>query len=194
MKWTASSRPCLFSFSNIRTLKIALPDDSGTVPPHIYQYFALSASALKDLSVNHSTTSLLDASSRTLNISGIKVIRVGIRRDHLNYGLVFRLFEWWISNFSAVDEHCAIHSISFFVNLYLRESQEGSPASDWEDLCTRLDDCLASYKMTSLEHVDIHFVARPPESNALKAGIELKNFPKLQRLGRKVVLRVEDTY
>ncbi|SJL18364.1 uncharacterized protein ARMOST_21952 [Armillaria ostoyae] len=183
MKQATSSAPCPFSLCNIQRLEIGLLDDGGAVSQHIYRYFALSATALKHLFVRHDTPGLLSASSRTLNISGIKKITVTIRMLLSNV-LVFQLFEWWISNFSAVDEHCAIRSITFTVShCSLREP----PALDWENLWMRLDNCLASYKMASLKRVAFIFLALG--SNALKARIEPepKNFPELRRLGRKVV-------
>ncbi len=53
MKWATSARPCPFSFNNLHTLDITLPDYSGAVSQQLYQYLALPATALKHLYVTH---------------------------------------------------------------------------------------------------------------------------------------------
>ncbi|SJL18362.1 uncharacterized protein ARMOST_21950 [Armillaria ostoyae] len=65
MKWATSARPCPFSFNNLHTLDITLPDYNGTVSQHLYQYLALPATALKHLYVTHNILGLgiLGASS-----------------------------------------------------------------------------------------------------------------------------------
>ncbi|PBK60841.1 hypothetical protein ARMSODRAFT_679000 [Armillaria solidipes] len=103
------------------------------------------------------------------------------------FGRVSRVFEWWISNLSAVNEHCVIRSITFKV-VTMGDLQEHPASSlDWDDMWTRLDGCLASYKMASLERVAITFVPRPAEWDTFKAHME-GNFLSLRQLGREVVL------
>ncbi|KAK0222608.1 hypothetical protein EDD85DRAFT_260946 [Armillaria nabsnona] len=186
MKW--ASTPCPFSFRNIHTLNISLPDDSGTVSRHLYRYLALSDTALKRLYVMHHVSGSLNASSRTLHIASIEKITVKVvRTSRVHYGLLFRIFEWWISNLSAVDEHCAVRSVTFKVMLDLPVFQEEHPALEWEDLWMRLDGCLASYKMASLERVAITFEPRVLTWDTLKARME-QNFLGLKRLGCELVL------
>ncbi|SJL18351.1 uncharacterized protein ARMOST_21938 [Armillaria ostoyae] len=180
--------PCPFSFRNIHTFNISLPDDSGTVSRHLYRYLALSDTALKRLYVMHHVSGSLNASSRTLHITSIEKITVKVvRTSRVHYGLLFRVFEWWISNLSAVDEHCAIRSITFKVMLDLPVFQEEHPALEWEDLWMRLDGCLASYKIASLERVAITFEPRVLTWDTLKARME-QNFLGLKRLGCELVL------
>ncbi|SJL18363.1 uncharacterized protein ARMOST_21951 [Armillaria ostoyae] len=110
----------------------------------------------------------------------------------VHWHLVFQVFEWWISNFSAVNKDCAIRCITFKVTLDLSQppSQGEHPALKWEDLWKRLDDCLASYKMALLKRVSITFEPRPPEWDLMKARME-SNFPGLKRLGRELVLEAQ---
>ncbi|KAK0501130.1 hypothetical protein EDD18DRAFT_1348621 [Armillaria luteobubalina] len=63
-------------------------------------------------------------------------------------------------------------------------SEEEHPALDWEDLWTRLDECLTSSKMASLERVVITFDPEPVYWNILKAEMGV-NFLGLKKLGRE---------
>ncbi|KAK0222616.1 hypothetical protein EDD85DRAFT_779300, partial [Armillaria nabsnona] len=63
MKWATSARPCPFSFNNLHTLDITLPDYNDTVSQHLYQYLALPITALKHLYVTHE---ILDIGAHTL--------------------------------------------------------------------------------------------------------------------------------
>ncbi|KAK0432511.1 hypothetical protein EV421DRAFT_2000685 [Armillaria borealis] len=163
---------------NIHTLNISLPDDSGTVSRHLYRYLALSDTALKRLYVMHHVSErfTLPASIKSRSKSSGRV------------GFTTVCFSGYSSgNLSAVDEHCAIRSITFKVMLHLPVFQEEHPALEWEDLWRRLDGCLASYKMASLERVAITFEPRVLTWDTLKARME-QNFLGLKRLGCELVL------
>ncbi|PBK93556.1 hypothetical protein ARMGADRAFT_1079863 [Armillaria gallica] len=194
MKWATSARPCPFSFNNLHTLDITLPDYNDTASQHLYQYLALPATALKHLYVTHEILDIgiLDASTRTLNVSGVENIAATIIMAPTVH-LVFQVFEWWISNFSAVNKHCAIRCITFKVTLDLNQppSRGEHPALKWEDLWKRLDDCLTSYNMALLKRVTITFEPRPPEWDLMKIQME-SNFPELKRLGRELILEAQD--
>ncbi|KAK0465936.1 uncharacterized protein EV420DRAFT_1508870 [Desarmillaria tabescens] len=184
LKLVISPGPCPFFCSNIHILSIALPDKTRTIVPQLNQYLAVSRSSLKHLVVSH-LSGFRDVSSETLNITGVEHITVRILdfestpRDQAS-----RIFTWWISNLSAVDEHCTIRSVSFAIMSV--HQPEGHPALDWEDLWMRLDECLASYKMALLKRVAVTFEPRPSEWDTLKDRME-GNFPRLKRLGREVV-------
>ncbi|KAK0432502.1 hypothetical protein EV421DRAFT_2000681 [Armillaria borealis] len=167
----------------------------GTVSQHLHQYLALPTTALKHLYVTHNILGIgiLGASSRTLNVSGVENIAATITMTPtVHWHLVFQVFEWWISNFSAVNKDCAIRCITFKVTLDLNQppSQGEHPALKWEDLWKRLDDCLASYKMALLKRFSITFEPRPPEWDLMRAQME-NNFPGLKRLGRELVLEAQ---
>ncbi len=126
-------------------------------------------------------------SSETLDVSSLKKIAVRLpRSDPTLFGRGSQIFEWWIPNLSAVTERCAIRSVIFTIVLQ-RPETERHPVLDWEDLWTRLDECLASYKMASLESVAITFQPRPAEWDAYRIRME-GSFPLLKQLGREVVL------
>ncbi|KAK0432528.1 hypothetical protein EV421DRAFT_2000713 [Armillaria borealis] len=207
LKWATLSRPCRFSFRDIHKLDISLPDRNPDVLPHLGQYLTLLGTSLKHLCVRHGTicseyfldryyytpiftldTGLPSLASETLSISSIEQITVTMLRmtPLILFGRVSRIFEWWISNLSAVNEHCVIRSITFKV-ITMGGLQEEHPASSLDDVWTRLDGCLASYKMASLERVAITFVPRPAEWDTFKAHME-GNFLSLRQLGREVVL------
>ncbi len=54
LKWATLSRPCPFSFRDIRKLDISLPDGSPDVLPHLSQYLTLLGT-LERLCVRHAT-------------------------------------------------------------------------------------------------------------------------------------------
>ncbi|SJL18352.1 uncharacterized protein ARMOST_21939 [Armillaria ostoyae] len=184
LKSVLSSGSCPFSCNNIHTLRI---DSSTSLPQCLNQYLSRSRSSLKHLHVNHIRPGI---QSGKLHVSGVERISVTIFQLLIvqsGGAQASQMFEWWISNLSAVNEHCAIRSIAFTIIVYDPKRQEGHPASDWEDLWTRLDGCLTSSKMASLERVTITFNSRPAEWDTLKAQME-GNFLGLKRLGREVIL------
>ncbi len=75
----------------------------------------------------------------------------------------------------------AILSVTFTIVSF---TPEGHPASDWEDLWTRLYGCLAAYTMASLV---ITFEPQPAEWDTLTTEMEA-NFLGLKKLGREVIL------
>ncbi|KAK0185144.1 hypothetical protein F5146DRAFT_1166518 [Armillaria mellea] len=164
----------------------------GSVSQYLYEYLALPATALNHLYVTHNILGIgvLGASSRTFNVSSVENITAIITFIAADHSL-FQVFEWWISNFSAVDKHCSIRYITFEVTLNLDQSQGKHPALKWKDLWKRLDECLASYKMALLKRVAITFEPRPPEWDSMKARME-GNFPGLKRLGHELVLGAQD--
>ncbi len=72
------------------------------------------------------------SSSETLDVSSIKRIAVRLpRSDPALFGRGSQIFEWWISNLSAVTERCAIRSIIFTIVLQ-RPEMEMHPVLDWK--------------------------------------------------------------
>ncbi|SJK98748.1 uncharacterized protein ARMOST_02017 [Armillaria ostoyae] len=134
--------------------------------------------------------STMSDQSGKLHVSGVERISVTIFQLLIvqsGGAQASQMFEWWISNLSAVNEHCAIRSIAFTIVVYDPKRQEGHHASDWEDLWTRMDGCLTSSKMASLECLTITFNPQPAGWDTLKARME-GNFQGLKRLGREVIL------
>ncbi len=120
----------------------------------------------------------LYTSSETLDVSSVEKIEVRIMKgDPNSFGRDSQAFEWWISNLSAVKERCAIRSLAFKIVATGPPYLERHPAFNWDTLWTRLDECLASYKMASLESLSITFHP-PPEGR----------FPLLKQLGHEVIL------
>ncbi|KAK0465935.1 uncharacterized protein EV420DRAFT_802510 [Desarmillaria tabescens] len=191
LKSVLPSGPCPFSCSNIRILHIALPDTS-TVPRYVSRYLALSPSSLKHLFVSHfnnPSPGFRDRSSETLNISNVELVTVKIEGTKMTLGgRAFHIFEWWISNLSAVNvKHCAIRSITFTIIWTWPKYEKPHPALDWEDLWMRLDSCLTSSKIASLERVAFIFDPRPAGWDTFKTRMEGK-FRGLKELGCEVSL------
>ncbi|SJL07062.1 uncharacterized protein ARMOST_10405 [Armillaria ostoyae] len=102
-------------------------------------------------------------SSETLDVSNVEKLSVRILKCDTNYfGRGSQIFEWWISNLSVVKECSAIRSIAFEIVSPTSEL-DMHVTLDWDDLWTRLDECLASYKMASLERFALTFWPRPAE-------------------------------
>ncbi|KAK0432527.1 hypothetical protein EV421DRAFT_1742268 [Armillaria borealis] len=178
LKMATSFRSCPFSFRNIHTLSVTFSGQSRVVRQRLSQYLVLPGTSLSYLHYN---------SSETLDVSSLGEISVRLpRSDPTLFGRGSQIFEWWISNLSAVTERCAIRSTIFTIVSQWPE-MERHPVLDWEDLWTRLDECLASYKMASLERVAITFQPRPAEWETYKIRMEGK-FPLLTQLGRKLLL------
>lgn len=188
LKLAATSRPCPFSFRNIRTLNIILSSRNAMLRQHLNQYLVLVGTSLNILHVNHSVPVPMYTSSETLDVSNVNHLSVIILQCDPNYfGRGSQIFEWWISNLSVVKEHSTIRSITFEIVSPISETGMQVPL-DWDDLWTRLDECLASYKLVSLQHVVLKFRPRPrPGWDVYKARIEGK-FSLLKQLGREVVL------
>lgn len=188
LKSILSSDPCPFSCSNIRKLNIVLPDMNPQLPQGLNQYLSRSHSSLKCLRVHHSIIprSLPTAVSETLHVSGVGKIEVQIFQLPVSLSRASRVLEWWISNLSAVNEHCAIRSFMFSLIVSCNFG-EMHPALAWEDLWTRLDGCLTSSKIALLERVAIAFQPRPAEWDVLKTRME-GNFVGLKQLGCEVSL------
>ncbi|PBK93482.1 hypothetical protein ARMGADRAFT_1030109 [Armillaria gallica] len=164
-------------FRNVHTLSIALSGQSRILRQLLNQYLVLLGTSLKFLHVNH-TPGFLYTSSEMLYVSSIEKIEVRIMKgDPNSFGQDSEAFEWWISNLSAVKEPCAIRSIIFKIVATGPPYLERHPAFNWDNLWTRLDECLASYKMASLKNLSITFHL-PPEGK----------FPLLKQLGREVVM------
>ncbi|PBK59297.1 hypothetical protein ARMSODRAFT_802167 [Armillaria solidipes] len=187
LKMATSFRSCPFSFRNIHTLSVAFSGQSRVVRQRLSQYLVLLGTSLSYLHVSHTVPVIQYTSSETLDVSSLEKITVRLpRSDPTLFGRGSQIFEWWISNLSAVTERCAIRSIIFTIVSQWPE-MERHPVLDWEDLWTRLDECLASYKMASLERVAITFQPRPAEWETYKIRMEGK-FPLLKQLGREVLL------
>ncbi|KAK0432499.1 hypothetical protein EV421DRAFT_1498971 [Armillaria borealis] len=152
-----SSRPCPLSCSNIVTLGITLRDANTTVPRCLNQYLVQERIPLKSLHVRHIRPGLRTASSETLHISNVEKIAVTVLQMPVVLDRTTHILEWWISSLAAVNEHCAIRSFSFTIIAFQQELKEGHPSLDWADLWRRLDDCLTSSKMASLERVADYF-------------------------------------
>ncbi|PBK60843.1 hypothetical protein ARMSODRAFT_679007 [Armillaria solidipes] len=177
LKLATSSRACPFSFRNVHTLSIALSGQSRILRQLLNQYLVLLGTSLKFLHVNH-TPGFLYTSSETLDVSSVEKIEVRIMKgDPNSFGRDSQVFEWWISNLSVVKECCAIRSIVFKIVATGPPYLERHPAFNWDNLWMRLDECLASYKMASLESLSITFHP-PPEGK----------FPLLKQLDREVIL------
>ncbi|SJL18357.1 uncharacterized protein ARMOST_21945 [Armillaria ostoyae] len=188
LKSVLSSSPCLFSCSNIDVLKITLRDANTATLQCLKQYLARSHRSLKHLHVTHLHPGFATASSETLHVSSVEQIEVTTWLALSSIKQAPHLFEWWISNLSAVNEHCAIRSFMFtFLDPNWSDFGKTHPAWAWEDLWMRLDGCLSSSKMTLLERVAITFLARPTEWNVLKTSME-KYFVGLKQLGCEVAL------
>ncbi|SJL18354.1 uncharacterized protein ARMOST_21941 [Armillaria ostoyae] len=175
LKSILSSRSCPFSCSNIHTLHIT---SKTSLPQCLNQHLSHSPSSLKHLYIFHPYTGTIQLGK--LHISGVEQITVVVFRQA-------QIFEWWISNFSAVNEDCAISSIAFKILVYNPNLQEGHPALGWEDIWTRLGGCLTSSKMASLKRVAITFDPQPADWDILKAEMEEK-FLGLKKLGCEVIL------
>ncbi|SJL07068.1 uncharacterized protein ARMOST_10411 [Armillaria ostoyae] len=187
LKLAASFRSCPFSFRNIHTLNIILSSRNAMLRQHLNQYLVLVGTSLNLLHVNHSMPVPMYTSSETLDVSNVEKLSVRILKCDTNYfGRGSQIFEWWISNLSVVKERSAIHSITFNIMSPTPE-REMHVTLDWDDLWTRLDECLASYKMASLEHFALTFLPQPAKWDTYKTHIEGK-FPLLKQLGREVVL------
>ncbi|KAK0465903.1 uncharacterized protein EV420DRAFT_800329 [Desarmillaria tabescens] len=184
LKSALSSHPCPFSFKNIRSLVVDLSGMRAIVLLHLAQYLALPGTSLKLLHVDHNKQGLSNhLSSTTLDVSRIENIAITTFRAHLAGGS--DILRWWISNLSAVNKHNVIRSVTITIRTYT--PHQGHPALDWEDLWMRLDSCLTSYKMASLQYVAITFEPRPAEWDALKAQME-GSFLGLKQSGREVIL------
>ncbi|KAK0222590.1 hypothetical protein EDD85DRAFT_260518 [Armillaria nabsnona] len=194
LKLATSSRSCPFSFRNVRTLSIALSGQSLILRQLLNQYLVLLGTSLKLLHVSHTpgmyrlfkmnillltrSIGFLYTSSETLDVSSVEKIEVRIMKgDPNSFGRDSEAFEWWISNLSAVKECCAIRSIIFKVIATGPPYLERHPAFNWDNLWTRLDECLASYKMALLENLSVTFHPLPEGK-----------FPLLKQLGREVIL------
>ncbi|KAK0479619.1 hypothetical protein IW261DRAFT_1478379 [Armillaria novae-zelandiae] len=187
LKLAATSRPCPFSFRNIRTLNIILSSRNAMLRQHLNQYLVLVGTSLNILHVNHSVPVPMYTSSETLDVSKVKHLSVIILQCDTNYfGRGSQIFEWWISNLSVVKEHSTIRSIAFEIVTPISDTGMHVPL-DWDDLWARLDECLTSYKLASLERFALKFRPRPAGWDTYKARIEGK-FPLLKQLGREVVL------
>ncbi len=126
-------------------------------------------------------------SSETLDVSNVEKLSVRILKCDTNYfGRGSQILEWWISNLSMVKERSVLRSIIFDIESPIPEL-ETHVTLDWDDLWMRLDECLASYKMASLERFALTFRPRPAEWETYKTCMEGK-FPLLKQLGREVVL------
>ncbi|KAK0465879.1 uncharacterized protein EV420DRAFT_798931 [Desarmillaria tabescens] len=186
LKLTTSSRLCPFSFRNVHTLSIALSDHTRILPQHLNEYIVFLGTSLKSLHVNHTMLVFPHTSSETLDVSSVQNLEVRVLKyDPTVFGRGSQMFEWWITNLSMVNKRSALRSILFEIQPPQPELEH--PALVWEDLWTRLDDYLASYKMDSLERVAITFRPRPAEWEIYKTHMEGK-FPLLKKLGREVVL------
>ncbi|KAK0479650.1 hypothetical protein IW261DRAFT_1478502 [Armillaria novae-zelandiae] len=182
-----SSRPCLLSCSNIVTLGITLRDANTAVPQCLNRYLAQGHNPLKNLHVRHIRQGFRTAISETLDVSNIEKIAITILQMPALLDRTTHILEWWISNLAAVNEHCTIRLLSFTVIALQQEVKEGHPSLDWEDLWRRLDGCLTSNKMASLERVAITFEPRPAEWDTFKTRME-GIFLGLKRLGRELSL------
>ncbi|PBK59307.1 hypothetical protein ARMSODRAFT_802369 [Armillaria solidipes] len=187
-----SSNPCLFSCRQIHTLKTVLPNTNTGVTQDLGRYLALSGTSLKHLHVSHDLSEFENAPSIRLNVSDLELLGVTI----FEIGLIplcrtSQIFEWWITNLSAVSEHCAIRSIAFIIMSCDPNCPSGHPALDWEDLWTKLDGCLSSRKMALLEHVAITFKPQPVRWDTFKTRMEGK-FLGLRQLGCEVALDAVD--
>ncbi|KAK0222605.1 hypothetical protein EDD85DRAFT_861760 [Armillaria nabsnona] len=188
LKLAISSVPCPFSFRNIHTLSVNLSGASYIVPEHLRQYLALPGTFLKHLHVNHNFNrgSSDRLSSTTLDVSGVENIKIWIlNATSPRFTRGIDTLRWWISNLSVVTKCSAILSVTFTITSFPPE--EAHPALDWEDLWMKLDDCLTSYKMASLERVAIIFEPLPAEWDMLKARMEA-NFLGLKKLGREIII------
>ncbi|KAK0222606.1 hypothetical protein EDD85DRAFT_960233 [Armillaria nabsnona] len=183
-----SSNPCLFSCRKIHTLKTVLPNTNIGVTQDLSRYLALSGISLKHLHLSHDISEFDDAPSIRLNVSNLELLGVTIFEiDVIPRCRTSQIFEWWITNLSAVNEHCAIRSIAFTIISCDPDYPKGHPALNWEDLWAKLDGCLSSRKMALLAHVAITFKPRPVEWDAFKTCMEGK-FPELRQLGCEVAL------
>ncbi|KAK0209240.1 hypothetical protein DFS33DRAFT_519418 [Desarmillaria ectypa] len=187
LKSILSSGPCPFSCSNTQTLSITLPDGSTAVPQYLNEYLARSRSSLKHLHMTHIRPGPQAASSETLDVSGVEQIAITVLRAAPPVDRASHMLEWWISNLAAVNEHCAIRSITLTISAFYPQHEEAHPPLDWEDLWRRLDGCLSSSKMSFLDRVAITFKPRPTKWDAFKTRME-GNFPGLKELGCEVAL------
>ncbi|KAK0222609.1 hypothetical protein EDD85DRAFT_260945 [Armillaria nabsnona] len=178
LKSVLSSGSCTFSCSNIHTLRITA---KTSLPQCLNQYLSRSPSSLKHLYIVHPYTATGTIQLGKLHISGVEQITVAVKFRQA------QILEWWISNLSAVNEHCVISSIAFKISLYNPRLLERRPVLSWGDIWTRLDGCLTSSKMASLKRVTITFKPQPSYWDILKAEIEEK-FPGLKKLGRELIL------
>ncbi|SJL18344.1 uncharacterized protein ARMOST_21931 [Armillaria ostoyae] len=185
LKMATSFRSSPFSFRNIHTLSVAFSGQSRVVRQRLSQHLVLLGTSLSYLKVSHTVPVIQYTSSETLDVSSVKKIAVRLPTTYFQ-DRGSQIFEWWISNLSAVSEGSAIRSIVFTI-VSQRPELERHAALDWEDLWTRLDDCLASYKMSSLERAAITFQPRPAEWETYKIRMEGKP-PLLKQLGRKLLL------
>ncbi|KAK0478580.1 hypothetical protein EDD18DRAFT_872540 [Armillaria luteobubalina] len=184
-----SSRPCILSCSNIVTLEITLRDANTAVPQCLNRYLVQEHDPFKSLHVRHIRQGFRTAISETLHVSNVEKIAVTVLQMPVPIDRTTHILEWWISNLAAVNDHCIIRSFSFTVIALPQEVKEGHPSLNWEDLWRRLDSCLTSSKMASLERVAITFEPRPAEWDAFKTRME-GNFLGLKRLGRELSLNV----
>ncbi|KAK0234184.1 hypothetical protein IW262DRAFT_138111 [Armillaria fumosa] len=182
LKSVLSFGSCPFSSSSIHTLDI---ESKANLPQCLTQYLS-SRGPLKHLYVDHTYSGI---QSGNLHVSGIQQISVTLVFPEIfNRAPASQIFEWWISNLSAVDENCTIRLIDFKIIVETRRRRaEEHPALDWEDLWTRLDECLTSSRMASLERVAITFDPEPAYWNILKAEMGV-SFLGLKKLGREVIL------
>ncbi|KAK0234195.1 hypothetical protein IW262DRAFT_138413 [Armillaria fumosa] len=147
LEMATSLRSCPFSFRNIHTLSIAIYGQSRIVRQRLSQYLVLRGTSLSYIHVSHTVPVIQYTSSETLDVSSLKEIAVRLpRSDPTLFGRGSQIFEWWLSNLSAVMERCAIRSVIFTIVLQ-RPDLGRHPVLDWEDLWTRLVECLASYKI-----------------------------------------------
>ncbi|KAK0465918.1 uncharacterized protein EV420DRAFT_1508789 [Desarmillaria tabescens] len=188
MKLVLSSGPCPFSCTNVDTLSIALEHESTTVLQCLNEYLTRSRRSLKHIRVTHFGPGFRTASSETLDVSSIEQIVVTVVRISPLANQISHILDWWISNLAAVNENCAIRSITFKI-ISLHPEPEEDLSLDWKDLWMRLDACCTSSKMTLLERVAVTFRSRPrpAEWDTFKTRME-GNFPRLKELGCEVVL------
>ncbi|KAK0501131.1 hypothetical protein EDD18DRAFT_1147334 [Armillaria luteobubalina] len=190
-----SSHPCPFSFCNIRTLTVCLSGPSTMFLEDLRKYLALPSTSLKHFCVIHGfrpVWSHRGSPLASLDVSDIESIEIRVYRDRplfLNPGTL-DILRWWISNFSSTDKRNIIRSLTFtnFTSISFPRKEERSTL-DQEDLWMRLNDCLTSYKMGSLERLAITFDQRPAKWNMLKAQVEA-NFQGLKKSGCEVILDV----
>ncbi|PBK93520.1 hypothetical protein ARMGADRAFT_126878 [Armillaria gallica] len=176
---------CPFSFRNVHILSVTFSGLSYVFRQHLSQYLVLLGTSLKYVHLSHTIPFVPYTSSETLDVLSVEKISVRLPTTYFQ-DRGSQIFEWWISNLSAASEGSAIRSIVFTI-VSQRPELERHAALDWEDLWARLDDCLASYKMSSLERVAITFQPRPVEWETYKIRMEGK-FPLLKQLGREVLL------
>ncbi|KAK0234186.1 hypothetical protein IW262DRAFT_138146 [Armillaria fumosa] len=163
LKLPISSHPCPFSFCNIRTLTVCLYGPSTMFLEDLRKYLALPSTYLKHFCVIHGFRpewSHRRSPLTSLDVSDIESVEIRVSQERsvfLGPG-TSDILQWWISNFSSMNKRSVIRSLTFtnFTKISF-QTKEGRSSFHQEDLWMRLDDCLTSYKMGSLECLAITF-------------------------------------